>query len=121
MHLLARFARTQKALIRLLDNGVLKIAFHIEELSRPYASCIRNIGTGRCRSPMRASCGWPKSMTGTQSSRSIPISRSIANMGPSRSRSFTQRRARVTSHELVDDTSPLANPLKVGLPVIHPH
>jgi predicted nucleic acid-binding protein len=31
MHLLARFARAQKALFRLLDNGALKIAFHIEE------------------------------------------------------------------------------------------
>jgi predicted nucleic acid-binding protein len=31
IHLLARFARAQKALFRLLDNGALKIAFHIEE------------------------------------------------------------------------------------------
>jgi len=31
MYLLARFARAQEALFRLLDNRALKIAFHIEE------------------------------------------------------------------------------------------
>src|SRR5206468_2896722 len=31
IHLLARFARAQEALFGLLDNGALKIAFHIDE------------------------------------------------------------------------------------------
>src|SRR5262249_19679114 len=50
----------------------------LRSMSRPYASCIRNIGTGRC--PSWDAC----IVTGTPSSCSIPISRSIANVGASR-------------------------------------
>ena len=109
MHLLAPFARAQEALFRLLDNRALKIAFHIEEhvpALRKLHQKYRDRPMSLADACMRASCGWPKSMTVTSSLRSIRISRSIANMGASRSRSFTQRRANITVHELVDDTSP---------------
>jgi uncharacterized protein len=56
MHLLARFSRAQDALFGLLENGALKITFHIDEHISACASCIRNIGTCRCRSPMRVYC-----------------------------------------------------------------
>ena len=65
MHLLARFSRAQDALLGLLENGPLTITFNINEYVSALRKLHQNIGTGRCRSPMRVLCGWPKSMSGT--------------------------------------------------------
>jgi hypothetical protein len=62
MHLLARFSRAQDALFGLLEMVRARSHSALTSISPPCASCIRNIGTGRCRSPMRVLCGWPKSL-----------------------------------------------------------
>jgi predicted nucleic acid-binding protein len=63
MHLLARFPRGRDALFGLLENGALRVAFVSMSTFLLYVSCIRNIETGQCRSPMHALYGWPKSTT----------------------------------------------------------
>ena len=65
MYLLARFPKAQDLLFGLLESGALEIAFRIEEHVPRCAGCIRNIAIDRCRSPMRASFGWPRSTSGT--------------------------------------------------------
>ena len=55
MHLLARFPRAQHALFELLENGMSTFP--------RFASCIRSIEIGQCRSPTRVLYGWPKFTT----------------------------------------------------------
>ena len=64
MHLLARFSRAQDALFGLLENGALTIAFHIDEHVSALRKLHQKYRDRPMSSPMRVSCGWPKSMSG---------------------------------------------------------
>ena len=97
MYLLARLPRAQEALFGLLENGAAAVALLWTSTLRRCAAFTRSTVTGRCRSPMPASCGWPNSMIGTWCSRSIPTSKSIANTVERRSPCFIRRRGKIAS------------------------
>jgi uncharacterized protein len=54
MYLLARYPKAQDAILALLDNGALSVAFRIDEHIGALRKLLQKYRTCRCRSPMRA-------------------------------------------------------------------